>query len=50
VIPGLTAEVIERLNKFKPKTIGEAKKISGVTPAAVLNIHIFIKIKAKKEK
>ena len=47
-IPGLTAEVIEKLNRFKPKTLGEANKISGVTPAALLNIHIFIQIQAKK--
>ena len=49
-IPGLTAEVIEKLNKSRPKTIGEAIKISGVTPAALLNIHIFIQIQAKKDK
>ncbi|MFO7980357.1 MAG: tRNA uridine-5-carboxymethylaminomethyl(34) synthesis enzyme MnmG [Candidatus Aminicenantes bacterium] len=49
-IPGLTAEVTEKLIKFKPKTIGEAKKISGVTPAALLNIHIYIQIQAKKDK
>lgn len=49
-IPGLTAEAVEKLNKFKPKTIGEAKKISGITPAALLNIHIFMQIQTKKEK
>jgi len=49
-IPGLTAEVTEKLIKFKPKTIGEAKKISGVTPAALLNIHIYIQIQANKDK
>jgi len=47
-VPGLTAEVIERLKKFKPKTIGQAKKISGVTPAAVMNIHVFLQIQSKK--
>jgi len=49
-IPGLTAEVIEKLSRFKPKTLGEAKKISGMTPAAVLNVHIYIQVQAKKEK
>ncbi|MFW6139935.1 MAG: tRNA uridine-5-carboxymethylaminomethyl(34) synthesis enzyme MnmG [Acidobacteriota bacterium] len=50
LIPGLTAEVMEKLIKFKPKTIGEAKRISGLTPAALLNIHIFIQIQTKKDK
>jgi len=49
-IPGLTAEVIEKLSRFRPKTLGEAKKISGMTPAAVLNVHIYIQVQAKKEK
>ncbi|MBD3414869.1 MAG: tRNA uridine-5-carboxymethylaminomethyl(34) synthesis enzyme MnmG [Candidatus Aminicenantes bacterium] len=49
-IPGLTAEVIEKLQRFHPKTIGEAKQIPGMTPAAVLNIHIYIQIQAKKKK
>jgi tRNA uridine 5-carboxymethylaminomethyl modification enzyme len=49
-IPGLTAEVIELLNKFKPETIGKAKNISGMTPAAILNLHVFIQIQAKKRK
>ncbi|MHB1661011.1 MAG: tRNA uridine-5-carboxymethylaminomethyl(34) synthesis enzyme MnmG [bacterium] len=34
-IPGLSLEVIEKLDKIKPKTIAEAGRISGITPAAV---------------
>ncbi len=34
-IPGLSLEVIEKLNKIKPETIAEAGRISGITPAAV---------------
>lgn len=34
-IPGLSLEVVEKLNKIKPKTVAEAGRISGVTPAAV---------------
>ncbi|MFW0885060.1 tRNA uridine-5-carboxymethylaminomethyl(34) synthesis enzyme MnmG [Candidatus Acidulodesulfobacterium sp. H_13] len=35
VIPGLSLEVVEKLNKIKPETVAEAGRISGVTPAAV---------------
>ncbi|MFQ6110014.1 MAG: FAD-dependent oxidoreductase, partial [Candidatus Aminicenantales bacterium] len=44
VIPGLTREVKEKLEKFRPKTLGEAKKIPGMTPAAVVNLHIYLNI------
>lgn len=43
-IPGLTREVKEKLEKFRPKTLGEAKKIPGMTPAAVVNLHIYLNI------
>ena len=38
-IPSLSKEVVEKLNKFKPKTFGEALKISGITPAAMMTIY-----------
>jgi len=38
-ISSLSREVIEKLNKFKPKTFGEALKISGITPAAMMTIY-----------
>jgi len=41
---------MEKLSRFRPKTLGEAKKISGMTPAAVLNLHIYIQVHANKEK
>ena len=41
-IAGLTLEVVEKLGALKPMTLGQAGRISGVTPAAVacLDIHL----------
>ncbi|MFC2160337.1 tRNA uridine-5-carboxymethylaminomethyl(34) synthesis enzyme MnmG [Acidobacteriota bacterium] len=49
-ISGFTGEVIEKLQRIRPKTIGDAKKISGMTPAAIVNLHIHIKLLQKKKK
>ena len=48
-IAGLTGEMIEKLEKTRPQTIGEAKKIPGITPAATINIHIYLKIQKRKK-
>ncbi|MBD63132.1 MAG: tRNA uridine-5-carboxymethylaminomethyl(34) synthesis enzyme MnmG [Gammaproteobacteria bacterium] len=42
-IKGLSNEVIEKLNKHKPTTLGQAGRLEGVTPAAVNLIAITIK-------
>ncbi len=41
-LPGLSNEMIERLNRVRPRTIGQAMRIPGVTPAALslLTIHV----------
>jgi len=49
-VPGLTREGIEKLEKTRPRTIGEAKKISGITPAAVVNLHIYLSLQKRKNK
>jgi tRNA uridine 5-carboxymethylaminomethyl modification enzyme len=46
-VPGLTREVAEKLKKYTPQTIGEAKKIPGVTPASIVNLHIYISLQKK---
>ena len=46
-IPSLSKEVVEKLNKFRPDTLGEALRISGITPAAILTVYNFIKRRLK---
>ena len=46
-IEGLSAEVQERLSASRPKTIGDASRLEGVTPAAISLITVSI---AKKQK
>ncbi len=48
-ISGFTREVVEKLLRVRPKTIGDAKKIPGMTPAAIVNLHIHIKLLQKKK-
>jgi len=49
-IKGLSNEVIERLNKHKPSTLGQASRLEGVTPAATSLIAITIKKNKQLEK
>lgn len=41
-LPGLSNEMIERLNRVRPQTIGQAMRIPGITPAALslLTVHV----------
>jgi len=42
-ISGLRKEYIEKLNKVRPNTLGQALRIQGMTPAAASLLHIYIK-------
>jgi tRNA uridine 5-carboxymethylaminomethyl modification enzyme len=35
LVSGFSREVIEKLNRVRPETVGQASSISGVTPAAI---------------
>lgn len=41
-ISGLSREVVEKLRKHSPSTLGQASRISGITPAAVTLLHAVI--------
>lgn len=47
-IPGLTSEVREKLERFRPDTLGQAARIQGVTPAAIAIVAIAIKSRAEQ--
>jgi tRNA uridine 5-carboxymethylaminomethyl modification enzyme len=49
-ISGLSTEIIEKLEKFTPPTLQAASQISGITPAAVEIVHIYIKMRQKAKK
>jgi tRNA uridine 5-carboxymethylaminomethyl modification enzyme len=42
-VPGLSIEVQQKLNQHKPETIGQASRISGVTPAAISLLLVHLK-------
>ena len=49
-VKGLSAEVQQKLNKYKPETVGQASRISGVTPAAVALLMVHLKRGFKEAK
>ncbi|ATG75684.1 tRNA uridine-5-carboxymethylaminomethyl(34) synthesis enzyme MnmG [Zobellella denitrificans] len=42
-VPGLSNEVVVKLNQAKPETLGMASRISGVTPAAISILLVHLK-------
>ena len=47
-IAGLSREVVEKLSRIRPVTIGQASRVPGVTPAALAIIHIHLELKRRK--
>ena len=48
-VSGLSKEIVEKLESFNPPTLQAAMQISGITPAAIEILHIYIRIQKKKE-
>jgi tRNA uridine 5-carboxymethylaminomethyl modification enzyme len=42
-IPGLSREAVEKLTRIQPRTLGQAGRISGITPAALSCLEIQLK-------
>jgi tRNA uridine 5-carboxymethylaminomethyl modification enzyme len=47
-VSGLSREMQETLIRIRPRTLGHASRIPGVTPAAVSLVHVFIEIQGKR--
>jgi len=47
-VSGLSREMNEKLQRIRPRTLGHASRIPGVTPAAVSLIHVYIEIQGKR--
>ncbi len=47
-LPGLSTEIIQKLNLHRPKTLFNASQISGITPSAIDILHLNINMRAKK--
>lgn len=46
-IKGLRIEAIQKLNKIQPQTLGQASRISGVSPADLTVLSIYLKAKKR---
>ena len=48
LVSGLSREMQEKLTKVRPRTIGQASRIPGVTPAAISLVNVYIEIQARR--
>ena len=46
-VSGLSREMVEKLGRIRPSTLGQASRLAGVTPAAVALIQCFLEIQAR---
>jgi len=42
-VKGLSNEVVTKLNQTQPETVGQASRISGITPAAISLLLVYLK-------
>ncbi|MDT8066952.1 MAG: tRNA uridine-5-carboxymethylaminomethyl(34) synthesis enzyme MnmG [Terriglobia bacterium] len=47
-VSGLSREMNEKLHRVRPRTLGQASRIPGVTPAAVSLINVYIEIQGRQ--
>jgi len=48
-VRGLSIEVQQKLNQYRPETLGQASRISGITPAAISLLLVHLKRRARPQ-
>ena len=48
LIPNIASEALEKLEKIRPLTLGQASRISGVNPADIAILSIYLKKRGMK--
>jgi tRNA uridine 5-carboxymethylaminomethyl modification enzyme len=48
-VSGLSREMREKLGRIRPRTLAQASRIPGVTPAAVSLVNVYIEIQARRK-
>jgi tRNA uridine 5-carboxymethylaminomethyl modification enzyme len=47
-VSGLSREMVEKLGRVRPSTLGQASRLPGVTPAALSLIQCFLEIQGRR--
>jgi tRNA uridine 5-carboxymethylaminomethyl modification enzyme len=47
-ILGLSNEMVERFNRVRPRNLGQARRIPGITPAAISALNIHLELQARR--
>ena len=48
-VPGLSTEIVQRLSRIRPTTLGQAGRIEGVTPAALTALILRLKTRTTRQ-
>ena len=46
-VPGLSREMVEKLTRVRPRTLGQASRIPGVTPAAIAIVNVYVEMQQR---
>ncbi|GIU74477.1 MAG: tRNA uridine 5-carboxymethylaminomethyl modification enzyme MnmG [Bryobacteraceae bacterium] len=47
-VPGLSREILEKLERVRPETLGQASRIPGVTPAAIAVLDCYLSLAGRR--
>jgi len=48
-VPGISREILEKLDRVRPVSLGQAARIPGVTPAAVAVLDVYLSLASRPE-